>query len=251
LERYFSEAGAESIDLSRASVSVVVEQYLNATPPFGTGEKKAEFPDALVLSALEGWCEHHGREVYVVSRDLKVREACDRSSVLYPLPDISNFLDLISKHEGLASERILNGFKVSTDKLEAEIRSTFENIGLYLAGDYSGDANLDSIDIVVIGDPDLIEIGDTETSLEAECEIAFTAELSYEDTDTGIWDSEDKVMLFMDQVEISTQKTVYLTAEFIAEYGGLASISDPAEIEVSLVSLHHNGPIRVNFERDL
>jgi hypothetical protein len=248
LEHYFSAAGAEFVDLDRASVSQVVQNYLEGAPPFGGGEKRAEFPDALVLSALEAWCDEYGREVYVVSRDEKLKEACDKSSALYPLADVSDFLNLISKHEGLASERILKAFRLYAHAIETEVRAKFGDIDMYLTGYYSGDANLDSIDDVSIGEPDVIDIGETESTLEAECEISFRVEISYEDTDTGMWDSEDKVMLFMDQVEKSIRQTVYVTAEFLAQYESLASISDPAKIEVSLVSLHHDGPIKIEYD---
>ena len=62
---------------SKPDLDAVLENYFEGRPPFGPGKKRAEFPDALVLSSLKAWCaQKPGRTIYIVSNDQGVQGAC-------------------------------------------------------------------------------------------------------------------------------------------------------------------------------
>lgn len=63
------DIGATIIKSSdHANLSDVVSHYFKKLPPFEE-RKKAEFPDAIALSALENWAASEGTEMIVVSAD--------------------------------------------------------------------------------------------------------------------------------------------------------------------------------------
>ncbi|MER0365686.1 PIN domain-containing protein [Vibrio vulnificus] len=63
------------------NVKSLIESYFNAQPPFTpTGNKKAEFPDAIALMTLEAWAKDYETKVFAVTNDsdwLKYSETSD------------------------------------------------------------------------------------------------------------------------------------------------------------------------------
>ncbi|ULU23785.1 PIN domain-containing protein [Dyella terrae] len=69
LTSYVHRTNALEIQVAKfASLSTVIDRYFNLEAPFES-KKKAEFPDAFALSALESWAEAEGSFVVVVSDD--------------------------------------------------------------------------------------------------------------------------------------------------------------------------------------
>ncbi|WP_175709131.1 PIN domain-containing protein [Burkholderia ambifaria] len=69
---------AEVLDSAvRVDVRRLFERYFAAQPPFAaSGDKKAEFPDAAALLALEHWAEEHDTCVLLVSGDADWQHFC-------------------------------------------------------------------------------------------------------------------------------------------------------------------------------
>ena len=52
--KYIKETGCEVLtDTALVDIATIYDGYFAGEPPFGSGRKKAEFPDALALNALE------------------------------------------------------------------------------------------------------------------------------------------------------------------------------------------------------
>jgi hypothetical protein len=69
LETFIKDGNVSFIPFELADIKVVVENYFKQEPPFGDGKKKHEFPDAIVLSAIENWCKKHKQKIYFISSD--------------------------------------------------------------------------------------------------------------------------------------------------------------------------------------
>jgi hypothetical protein len=70
-------------------------RYFEAEAPFSeSGEKKAEFPDAIALLSLEGWAEKHDRHVLVVSHDNDWKNFCAGSRRLHIIGDLAHAIGL-------------------------------------------------------------------------------------------------------------------------------------------------------------
>ena len=246
-DSYLKEATSTCIDLKLGSLDEVVDQYLAKAPPFGPGKKTLEFPDAIVLSALNAWCKKQKCVAYVISRDGRYLKACEPLSSLHPLDDLGKFLDLVNKPRRAAAA-VSRAFIARESDIIGYVSDDFVDLGFYLSSEVEGDVEDVSVSRVVLGQPNIISVDDEQATLELECEVTFSAEVSYEDPNTGAWDSEDKVFIMMDTDRKSIDRTVYVMAQLLFEYPSAALLEDPDEIVISLERLNGGEPVSVKFD---
>ena len=72
----------------------VLDDYFGGKPPFGTGKKKHEFPDAFVLSSLMAWTKRGRRKLYVVGRDPDLVAFCAARDDMIQLDSVAALLSL-------------------------------------------------------------------------------------------------------------------------------------------------------------
>jgi hypothetical protein len=234
---YLVKAKAKHINLNAATVTDIVQQYLDERPPFGSEkDKKAEFPDAIVLSALSAWCEENGESAYVITRDKNMRDACATHPKLHPLTDLNDFLDLVSSEEAVAAARIKSIFRNRSNSLVKEIGNKFRNVS-FSVRHLDAEVEINSIEKINFDDPEIISIEEESATVEVECEVTFTAEVTYEDPDSGVWDSEDRRMLFVETVHRSVEDSAYVLVEVLFEYKSLAALADSDRTTLSVSSI--------------
>ncbi|SAL87419.1 hypothetical protein AWB74_08107 [Caballeronia arvi] len=77
------------------SVSELQRRYIVAQPPFAkSGEKKAEFPDAIALLSLEAWATENNTHIVVVSHDNDWKQFCAGSLRLHAVDDLAYAIGL-------------------------------------------------------------------------------------------------------------------------------------------------------------
>ncbi|MCY4259922.1 MAG: PIN domain-containing protein [Rhodobacteraceae bacterium] len=97
LDGFLKESKCEVVkDSIFVSVDALFSSYFERNPPFATGKKKHEFPDALALNSLEGKAAEDGIGILVVSNDKGWRSFCENSSALYWMSDITRALSLVT-----------------------------------------------------------------------------------------------------------------------------------------------------------
>ena len=97
LKRYIFDVGCEVLeDAELVSVQAVLDGYFKGQPPFGAGKKKAEFPDAFALHALERKARDRRSGILVVSKDGDWNAFCAKSDRLYAVPEIERALGLVT-----------------------------------------------------------------------------------------------------------------------------------------------------------
>lgn len=70
LSEFMAAVEAEVVGSAWADLTDIERRYFETLPPFaGAGNKKHEFPDAIALSAIEGWAKAKGKRVLAVSED--------------------------------------------------------------------------------------------------------------------------------------------------------------------------------------
>jgi len=84
-----------------ADLPAIMDDYFGGKPPFGAGKKKAEFPDAIVVSMLQAWCVATKQSVYVVSQDGDLKACCALEG---PLIHAGSVLEVVS--HGTASAAV-------------------------------------------------------------------------------------------------------------------------------------------------
>ena len=94
---FIKETGCEVLgDTAIVDIATVYDRYFAGEPPFGSGKKKNEFPDALALSALEQTAADRGIGILVVSQDGDWKAYCENSPRLYHVSQIERALALVT-----------------------------------------------------------------------------------------------------------------------------------------------------------
>lgn len=82
INNFIDNTGALVIDCDDfVSVKTVLENYFSNLAPFSeSGKKKNEFPDAIVLLAMEEWAEREDKNILAIAKDGDWKAYCETSS---------------------------------------------------------------------------------------------------------------------------------------------------------------------------
>jgi hypothetical protein len=230
-EKFLKESNTEIIDTSEIPAGPVFKKYFVGDPPFGSGDKKSEFPDAFVVEALEVWAKTNRQTLYVVSGDEPIREACGGRERLYAETRLARLLNRIILEAAIATflrEQVM----LRIDDIKESVKERFEDL-MYNVDDQWGDAQMSSTALELKGEPEIIEADEATATIELRFEGTFDATLSYEDSSSGIYDSETKGMMFMDHKEETLEKE----EEFVVEVKVTFATFDQEAFEIEEINL--------------
>lgn len=99
VDNFIASTGALVLDCSDyVSVSDLLAGYFSNNPPFAeTGNKKNEFPDAIVLMAVESWSEQYNLNVLAISKDGDWESYCTKSKRIDYIKDLSEGLAVFNR----------------------------------------------------------------------------------------------------------------------------------------------------------
>jgi hypothetical protein len=207
---FLDRAAAQFIPLSVASAEDVFYKYFEREPPFGDGKKKSEFPDAFVMSALENWCAARGEKIYVVSTDPDIIAHCETSDRLVHLNRPSEYVDLVLR-QNAALQAVEESTSRKSDVVARAIAKGFEDLGFYI-DDAEGDVAEVSVTKVEIDEFSLLDVVDRRATFEVVAAVRYAAKVIYDDMDTAVWDSEDKVLIPMHRINTEVEGSVDIAA---------------------------------------
>jgi hypothetical protein len=237
VETELKAANVEIISASDMAAGPIFEAYFAQKPPFGTGEKRKEFPDAFVIAALEVWCEQNGEEIHVITTDGTVREACEASDTLYPLESLADFVDLALRRDEYV-EKAAEYLQEHTDPIKDALKEAIEDRYIYLKDeDGDGEATVNEISSLYVDDI-VASDGDTMV-LRCSATVDLTASVSYDDPNQTYWDSEDKELYVTGYVRADLDRTVDVSAEVTILW------EDQAGYVVEKVVVNDGNPISV------
>lgn len=201
IESFIKESKAQIIPHDLASINDIVNSYFSGQFPFSKGEKKHEFPDAIVLSSVEHWCKKHNSSIYILSEDNDILEF--KSKYIIPTKDLSGILNILNREleskERL--DRIDSLYLEFNSELINDIESSFR--AEYEMSLYNFEiSDLDIISIKV-GQYNITFINEREAELEVSVNLKFKAEIEYDDYSSAIHDNEDDLWY---NIEHATRK---------------------------------------------
>lgn len=114
LDAWMQRTGAEIIKCgSFVDVATLMDQFFDAKAPFApTGDKKSEFPDAVVLLALDAWADANETRVLAVSADKDWNRFSETSDRIHVITDLAEALGAFQDHA------VLYYCKLLADSLE-------------------------------------------------------------------------------------------------------------------------------------
>jgi hypothetical protein len=231
-EDFLKKNKAQIIDTTEQKAGPIFEKYFAGKPPFGPEGKKNEFPDAFVVQALIEWTEHNEAELFVVSGDKPFVKACGECDELHAKGSLAEVLDHVASDDKKLAKFIRSQLVDRAHTIAEKAKSQFEDLGFYVKDEW-GDVEVEVTDIQLDGEPEILEVSGKEATVQMTFETHFDAHLSYDDSSTGVWDSEDGVMMFMDHKEETVKRKDDLVVEVRVTFEGM----DPQEFEIDEIDL--------------
>lgn len=121
LKNFVKATGAHIVSSEKASGKDILQAYFDIKPPFASKGKKAEFPDAFSLFALEAWAKEKQKKILVVSDDPDWKAFAAASPDMTCMPNLADAMSALVQAVGTAE---IEAKKV----LDAIIKSNPPNI---------------------------------------------------------------------------------------------------------------------------
>lgn len=90
------ELGVNIIKTGNISVKQLLEDYFSAKPPFGSKDKKSEFPDAIMLQSIKKNLQEDDK-IHIIAKDGDWDNVCKNNKGFVLHKSINTFLDYINK----------------------------------------------------------------------------------------------------------------------------------------------------------
>jgi hypothetical protein len=177
--------------LDGVSAENVFKSYFAQRPPFGSGGKKNEFPDAFAAAALHLWCEQNeGQKMYVVTEDEDWKGVC-RSPLIYRPRLVELLADFA---DSVVSTSIKDALVEQENELRERIREEFDNMDFFFTDLTTADVEGVEGAEIEIGPMHVVETKDGFAIVSIDCTIDFTVLIIAEDEESAIYDSETKII---------------------------------------------------------
>lgn len=246
--KFINSASAEVLPASSSDPGPVFERYFAGKAPFGPGKKKSEFPDAFVAAALEGWCKTTGTEIYVISADGDLQNACANSSVLHHLSSLNEFVSLVLESDDDLVKLVEHRVEAHSESIRKAIEERFLDNGAWLEDQTEGDVT--DVEVAAVEfhlhDLSVLRVSEREAVVELPAMIDYRAHYEYPDPASCFYDSEDRQTYYFNTIRGETDGLHKCSAELTVAF----SQEDEEEFEVAGVSLDGNEPLSVIADED-
>jgi hypothetical protein len=188
-DEFLGDAAVTTIPYANANLDDIFERYFSVRPPFESGKKKSEFPDAFALDSVRRWACDNKTTVYVVSRDVGMQRYCEEVPELNYVDSVEQFLDMAVRQDEEMAGRIKAIIAADREVLEERLNQEFPYMGFYI-DDREGVVEDVTVTGADIHDFLIVELKDGVATVELDVTVTFNADVSYDDIEHGIWDSE-------------------------------------------------------------
>jgi hypothetical protein len=210
-EEFLDHAEATVLELDGTEVKPIFDAYFQRKPPFGEGKKKYEFPDAFAQHTLGKWCADKACEMYVVSADGDWQSTEVKG--LIPLHKLQEFIDAaVTDYDEDLSALAIKRYETHIDKVKEAVTKAFRESG-FITDDVDGDVNDVTVTRLALDDPQLLEVDELSATISVTADLDYTADVSYEDDDEGIWDSEDHTWVYRPTKSVDVEESENLDVE--------------------------------------
>jgi hypothetical protein len=187
--RFLSDNKAETADLQEISVDDLIGDYFKLNPPSNSGDKKAEFPDAITVKALASWAENAEAQLLVVGGDKGVIAACAPIDLLIGIESLQKMLDHVADDDKKVADFIRKQVNERAEDIGEQVGEGFEDRFLFLLDETGGEAEV-TVQKASLTDVKILEVADKEATVEVSFLLEYEADTSYDDPDMTAYDSE-------------------------------------------------------------
>ncbi len=166
---------------------------------------------------------------------IKIDHKAIKSAAIYALRD-----------QQTAPYQLLQAFYQRRDEIVDLLTDRFEDRGFRT--DYGAEVEIDSIDNVELDKPNVTGIEEHTATLAVTAHITFTATATYQDPNTGIYDSEDKSAHSMETNTEAVQRIVRVPFKVLVEYENVMSLTEPAHAHVSIEDVNNGADVVIDLD---
>lgn len=245
-ESFLANEYVEVVSLAGVEIEGVFERYFSARAPFGSGNKKSEFPDAFSIEAVTKAAEDRGHDLYVISNDGDLKKYVQESQGMHHLQSIEDLLELVVRTEEILARPAEIGDKFISENLnsiEMLILERMETSEFYCPNDEGVSFDITRIEIkeVKIAGFKILDASRDEATYEIDFSAKILAGLEYADYENSPWDSEDKEYVYVVHhsfVRLQDERyKCFLTIDFA---DGLPANAEIYDIEFEFVGFELN-----------
>lgn len=241
---YLKLTQATLIPFSGGVATAVLDTYFASRPPFGKGDKKHQFLDALAVEALGQWATDEEARIYVVSRDPDLEAATTGSDGLLYLKHLPDLFALIQVVDERAQALVMQ----AEGKIISDIANRFDGCGFIIIDE---DGDVENIEVVDVALEDVVvqDIQDDVIRFVGKARVTFRADVSYWRSDNATWDSEDKVLIYRDKAEhrVEDEAEFDFLGSVVATGSDLSAIKD-VFVELDMAETFIVDPYAVYYE---
>ncbi|MYJ95847.1 MAG: hypothetical protein F4053_09760 [Proteobacteria bacterium] len=234
VDAFLTTKNAIVVSAMEQNAKAIFELYFAVEPPFGDGTKRNEFPDAFVISALVDWCHDRKEDLFVVTQDGLFLKACEEEPRLDAVECLSGLLNRVASDEAALADFLRTQILEHLEEIENRTKEDFESLGFHVEDEW-GDAEVSVTKIELEGGPDLVDVTGTMVSAELRFDAEYDAYLSYDDSSTGSYDSEEGRLLYMEHKTETVNGTERLFVTVTASFQGMEEL-DFQLVDVDLTS---------------
>ncbi|WP_271439481.1 PIN domain-containing protein [Pontixanthobacter luteolus] len=231
LTNFLMSTGASFASSEDVAAAKVMKLYFNAKPPFDeAGAKKAEFPDAVALLALEAWAKSNGKKILAVSADKGWQTFAENSDCIDVESDLGNALATLQTHTENASQTVTSFIHALenatcpnlTQELEEELSASVANLGVIAEGESYLSFEMDGYEVTLLDFAPVGELGENGSKIvrlgndEIVAQVRLTLSLQVEAVFTlSVKDGIDKDYISMgsaaNEVEVDIEADALIT----------------------------------------
>lgn len=131
---FLQQFHVEKLDYQGVSIAKIMTWYDSVRAPFGSGEKRKEFPDAFAIEILALYAAKNDLCIAVVSEDKDMRSACEHYSSLLHFNSLAQLTEsLLSGNAKLELYRAI--VESNIELIETEISDEIELLSTYIFED--------------------------------------------------------------------------------------------------------------------
>lgn len=212
INHFMADCDVKEIGISNDSVHTILDMYFNKKKPFGIKKKKSEFPDAFIFDSLCAYAKEKQTKFYVISTDGDFADACSDSDFAIHFNSIAKILDIFNSHKDI-SDWIILQTEENISELIDNITDGFEYLGFF-PDDVYGDVENVKVNKVQVVDIYIISLDENEATIIINTNIDFTSDVTYDDPENGVYDSEDKVWISFGTITNKVTDSINIDSEF-------------------------------------
>jgi hypothetical protein len=234
-----------TIPTGHLSIGKIFDDYFTNKPPFSTGDKKHEFPDAFSTLATDEFFNSKKGKTFLITSDKGL--ALIESTVITTSNDPGQILDQIIRLDKeiktkLAIEFIEKLFDKKREQLTAKLkeeiyRALEDEVG---SGGGRYDLEIEDVDFIDLGDINIdnhsiIHIDVKTAKLQLEISFGVDISITASDLNTGFYDKEDNKWLFVEQRELTVSDTIHSTVILVIDLHPAAG-EEYADFEIDSIN---------------